>query len=109
LIDPGKMNQRIRIEQATVAADAYGEPIKSWGVLDHVWAAVIPLRVNERFASQQVGRDVELKLVVHYRTDVTEMMRLLLEGDYYDIKGVTEIGYHEGLELLVGIAKPEGA
>jgi len=102
------MNRRIRIEQATTEANEFGEPIKTWGVLDHVWAEVKPLTATERFQAQQVNRQVDIKVRVRYRTDITEQMRLLLDDERYDIQGITEIGLREGLELLCGLYKPEG-
>jgi len=108
MVDAGLLNRRIRIEQATTAADAYGEPIKTWGVLDHVWAAVWPVSNIERFEAAQINREVEIRMHIHYRSDVTELMRILYDGEYYDIQGIKEIGYRGGLELLCGLWKPEG-
>jgi len=109
LIDVGKLNRRITIEGATSAANVYGEPIKTWARLTNLWAEVLPLSAREQFQAQQVNREISLKVRIHYRTDVTEQMRLVFDGNYYDIQGITEIGFREGLELLVGLAKPEGA
>jgi len=109
MVNVGTLRRRIRIEQATTSADAYGEPIKIWGVLDQVSAEVLPLTVSEQFRAQQINREITLKMHIHYRADVTELMRILYDGDYYDIHGITEVGFREGLELLVGLAKPEGA
>lgn len=104
----GTLNRRIRIEQATTEDDAYGEPIKTWAVFDHVWAEVLPLSAREQFQAQQVNRDITLKIRIHYRSDLTEQMRLIFDGEYYDIQGITEIGFREGIELLCGLYKPEG-
>jgi len=108
MVDVGTLNRRIRIETFTTSADSYGEPIKTWAVLGHVWAAIRPLKSSERFEAQQVNRQVNLRITIHHRTDVTEQMRILYDGDYYDIQGIRELGYREGLELLCGLWKPEG-
>lgn len=102
------MNRRIRIETFTTSPDSYGEPLKTWAVLDHVWAAIWPLKASERFEAAQVNRQVELKITIHHRADVTEQMRILYKDDYYDIQGIREVGYGRGLELLCGLWKPEG-
>jgi len=107
-VNVGTLNRRVRIETYTTSVDSYGEPIKTWIALDHVWADIQPLRNSEQFAAQQVNRLVSLRMTVHYRTDVTEQMRILYDGDYYDIQGIRELGYREGLELLCGLWKPEG-
>lgn len=104
----GTLSRRIRIEQASTSPDSYGEPIKTWAALDHVFADIRPVSNTERFEAQQVNRQVEVRMRIHYRADVTEQMRILYDGDYYDIQGIKEIGYREGLELLCGLWKPEG-
>ena len=103
----GDLNRRIRIEEFTTSPDAYGEPIKTWAAMDHAWAEVRPLTVNERFQAQQINREVSLKMRLRYRTDITEQMRVLFDDEYYDIQGITEIGFREGTELLCGLWKPE--
>ena len=105
--DVGKLNRRITIEQATETADAYGEPIKTWAELVSLWANVWPVSNTERFASAQIGREVELRMHVHYRSDITEEMRVLFDGHYYDIQGIKEIGFREGLAFRCGLVKPE--
>ena len=106
--DLGMLNRRIRIEQASTSPDSYGEPIKTWGVLDHVWANIWPVSNIERFEAAQINRQVELRMHIHYRNDVNEQMRILYDGDYYDIQGIKEIGYREGLAFRCGLWKPEG-
>jgi len=107
-VKAGTLNRRITIQQATTSADGYGEPIASWSSLAEVWAEVLPLTVNERFQAQQINPEATVKMRLRHRDDVTIHMRVLYEGVYYDIQGVTEIGFHEGLELLCGLWKPEG-
>ena len=104
----GMLNRRIRIETFTTSPDEFGQPIKTWAVLDHVWANIWPVSNIERFEAAQINRQVELRMHVHYRSDVTEQMRVLYDGDYYDIQGIRELGFREGLELLCGLWKPEG-
>lgn len=104
----GKMKRRICIEQFTTDKDTFGQPIKTWAELKSVWADIRPLGTTERFEAAQVNRQVELRMRIHYRTDITEQMRILYEGDYYDIQGIKEIGYRQALELLCGLWKPEG-
>ncbi|GAG22262.1 unnamed protein product [marine sediment metagenome] len=104
----GKMNRRIRIETFTTAKDSFGQPIKTWVELKSVWANVWPVSNIERFEAAQVNRQVELRMHIHYRTDVTEQMRILYDGDYYDIQGIKEIGFREGLAFRCGLWKPEG-
>lgn len=107
-MNAGALNRRIRIEEASTSQDGHGQPVKTWGVLDHVWAEIRPLTVNERFQAQQISPEATTKMRIHYRDDVTVKMRVLYDGDYYDIEGTKEIGYREGLELICSLWKPEG-
>lgn len=96
----GRLDRRITIEQPTASQDAYGEPVESWGALATVWAQVQPLRGEERFEAQQVGAERTVRFRIRYRSDVTEQMRVVYDGDVYDITAVLELGRREGLEIL---------
>ena len=96
----GELDRRLTIEQYTEAQDAYGEAIKTWAVLDTVWAQVLPLRGSERYVAQQVSGEAETRFRIRYRTDVTDKMRLYCENVYYNITAVLEIGRREGLEIM---------
>lgn len=102
------MNRRICIETFTTDKDTFGQPLKTWTELKSVWADIRPLGSTERFEASQVNRQVTVKMRIYHRTDITERMRILYDGDYYDIQGIKEIGFREGLELLCGLWKPEG-
>lgn len=108
MVTVGTLNRRIRIETFTTSPDEFGQPIKTWAVLDHAWAEILFLKADERFQAMQVNRQVAVRMRIHYRADVTEQMRILYDGDYYDIQGIREVGYRAGLELLCGLWKPEG-
>lgn len=96
----GELDRRLTIEQYTEAQDAYGEAIKTWSVLETVWAQVSPVRGSERYVAQQVSGEAEMRFRLRYRADVTDKMRLYCENVYYNITAVLEIGRREGLEIM---------
>jgi len=88
--DPGRLDRLIVIEQSTPAQDAAGQPIKSWAALATVWAEVIPVGGREVFEARQFGAETVAKFRIRYRGDVTRKMRVVYDGDEYDIAGVAE-------------------
>jgi SPP1 family predicted phage head-tail adaptor len=99
-VKAGDLGRRLTIEQYTEAQDAYGEAIKTWVVLDTVWAQMTPVRGSERYVAQQVSGEAEMRFRIRYRSDVTDKMRLYCEDVYYNITAVLEIGRREGLEIM---------
>ena len=96
----GTLDRRVRIEQETTSQDGFGEPVVTWAVLDVVAAQVKPIRGQERFQAQQVSAEATTRFRIRHRTDLTEKMRLLHDGEAYDIVAILEIGRREGLEIL---------
>jgi SPP1 family predicted phage head-tail adaptor len=78
----GTLRERVTIQSFTVAQDAAGEPIKTWGNLatnPTVWANVGSRSSGERFISggEQVQATVSHTVRLRYRDDVTVLMRLI--------------------------------
>ena len=94
------MDRRVVIESFTTAANAYGEPIKTWSVFATVWAQVSPMRGEERFSAQQIDARATTRFRIRYRSDLDQTMRLSYGGDAYDITAILEIGRQEGLDLM---------
>jgi len=94
------LDRRLTIEQYTEAQDDYGAPVKTWTVLETVWAQVTPVRGTERYVAQQVSGEAEMRFRIRWREDVTDKMRLYCEDVYYNITAVLEIGRREGLEIM---------
>lgn len=101
----GSLNRRITLQAPVVTRDAYGGAVTTWSDVATVWAAVIPMRGRELFAAQQVVALAEIKIRMRYRAGVDEAMRIVFDGKHYGIQHIAEIGYRDGLELLV--SKPQ--
>lgn len=95
----GNLDRRITIEQNTPATDSFGEQDASWSELDTVWAEVRTQSGREIFrAGTQAEADVTFR--IRYRSDLTRAMRIIHDGDAYDILAINEIGRREGLEIV---------
>lgn len=102
----GRLDRRIRIEEATTSADSFGQPLETWALVAEVWAELAPLKGGERWMAQQVTAETTTRFRIRYRDDVTEKMRIVYDGAEYDIASVTEIGRREGLEIMATAKVP---
>ena len=87
----GKLDQRIQIQQNTPTRDDTADEIDSWSELDTVWAGVTPGSSTEKQQGQQELAQSIYDFLIRYRSDVTPLMRILYEGNYYDIISADEV------------------
>lgn len=84
----GQLRHRITIQNATVAQDAYGEPIKTWGAFATLWAAAEPLTGREYFAGQQEQTGVSVRFRIRDYAGITPLMRVSWDSRIFDIENV---------------------
>lgn len=101
-----QLTQRIRLESKTTAQDSYGEPIETWAVLDTVWAEVDSQAGSqahyrdEAFRGEQIDAVIPAVFRIRHRTDIAPAtVRIVYDGDTYNIRSVVELGRNEGLEI----------
>lgn len=100
-MDPGKLNQRVTLQQRAAGEDAMGQANGAWQDVATVWAQVMPLRGREFFAAAQTQQELSIKVTMRYRAGVTPSMALLWQGQRYDITGVIQLGgRREWLEVM---------
>ncbi|SRR5258708_1865817 len=101
-LQAGKLDRFITIQQATSSRDAtYGSETKAWATLAQVWARVEDVSGREFFAAKQRGGDTMVKVIIRHRSDVTRLMRLVLDdGRTLEIDTVLQISRDKGLELV---------
>ena len=100
MIQSGKLDQRVTIQQKSATRAANGEEFITWSDVATVWAAVLPIRGREFFAAAQMQDSVDYRVNIRYRTGVVREMRLLWRSSPLDIVSVIENGRKEGLELM---------
>lgn len=87
----GPLRERITIQSYTEAADAEGQPVKTWADLataPTVWASAVYLTGREREAMDKITTESAVKFTVHYRTDITTQMRVSWRSTYWNIHSV---------------------
>ena len=99
-MSPGKLKDRIAIQQRTTGRNGYGEAVNGWADLAKVWAEVKSLRGFERTESYLVNAKSAWRIVIRTRADVTTAMRVSARGLTLEIKSALPIGNTHFTELI---------
>lgn len=87
----GRMDEVITLQANTTTSDGAGGQVNSWadfGTDPQVWAKIDPLSGGERLDSGAFNAAGLWKFTIWYRDDVTELDRILWNGDRYNIRRV---------------------
>ena len=98
----GRLDRRITILRATVAADIFNEQVETWGTLAVVWAHAAPVMDAERQRAGETLASKSYRFTIRYSSDIADIDprdRVTFDGRTYDVQGVKEIGRREGLEI----------
>ena len=87
----GKLRHSITVEQVSEVRDARGETTKTWSTFLTSRAGIYPLRGKEFFAAHQDNAEINTKIVLRYQPGITAEMRVLANGNYYDIQAVINV------------------
>lgn len=100
-MNAGKLRHRVTIQQLVKTDDGYGGIVETWQDVATVWAAVEPLRGNERYRAQQVQAELTHKVIMRYRAGIKPQMRLLYGNRIFEIEAVIDVEErHKWIELL---------
>jgi SPP1 family predicted phage head-tail adaptor len=99
----GELDRKIVIEQASETPDTIGTVIKTWSTFATVWAKRTPLRGREYFSAAQKGAEKDFTYRLRWLSGLTEKMRLVDDGEYWDIQHIAPIGRQEGLDVIVRV------
>lgn len=100
-LQAGEFDQRVTIQQKSVARAANGEEIITWSDVAQVWAKVEPIRGNELFAAAQMQDVSDHRVTIRYRTGIVREMRVVWRGDPLDIVSVVDVkAARVNLELM---------
>lgn len=102
-IDAGRYDRQITIQSATETQSSTGYAAESWanlGTDPTVWAQVIQKSGREFFEADKVAAEVVTVFRIHYRSDLTNKMRIVYNSRNFDILEIKELGYFEALEII---------
>lgn len=97
----GHLDRRIRIETPTSSRGNSGQEVLTWSNFAECWASIeTPNTKSDEgvIADQEVSTTFTVFLI-RYRDGLTQKMRIVYNGKYYDIQNIMEQGRREFLRL----------
>lgn len=110
MLNAGELDIRITFQKRQVTGqDSFGQPEFTW--VDHmrVWAKRKDLRGKETLLAQAHTAMYQTEYLIRYMVGITEEMRIVDAGVYYDIQNITRMGRKEGLIILAKVPGQEVA
>lgn len=99
-LDAGRLNKRVSIYEYTTTTDAIAQSITALTLKCSVWAEIHPLRAYERVEANQNAAAETYRVIIRYRSDITEHNVLVRGSRQFEITGITDIDEaHIALEL----------
>ena len=90
MIDPGRLRERITIQQATETRNALGESVQAWETYAERWASVEGLSSREVLLTGQQQTEVTHRVRLRYVDGFKGTMRILWRGRVLEITSLLE-------------------
>lgn len=91
-MDPGKLDQRIRLERKVRRPDGGGGQRTTWEEIATVWAAAKPRGGREGMTEGRVNAAYPIAFTIRNRADLDETNRIFWLGAPYNITGILRAG-----------------
>lgn len=101
----GLLDRRVIIQSQTATQNANGEEILTWATFATIWADLIPIAGNEKYATMRKTEEVLFRVRIRHLPGLLIDMRLSYENKIYDIKSINELGRRDGAELFISLHK----
>jgi SPP1 family predicted phage head-tail adaptor len=99
----GRLSTSIAIERQVTTTDAIGQPLTDWVTFALVWANVRHLSGSESIKAGAVTSAVQASMRVRWLTGIDAGMRVLSDGQTYQIKAVLPDARREFTDLVVEV------
>lgn len=96
----------VTIQRYGVASDEWNQPVEGWSDLCQVYAEKLDISDGERVRAAQVGSTVTTRFRTLWSEQIADLNpkdRLFLDGRYFEIIGVKEIGRRAGIEITTTV------
>lgn len=100
MLNAGRLDRRLDLQQRTITRDAAGGEIVSWVALATVWAAKRDITGRDRLRADAKTAESSTAFTIRYRADLAVTDRVVYAGTPHDIQHLAELGHKEGLEIL---------
>lgn len=91
-IQPGELDRRVTLQSSTTTKSSVGQQLHTWSDVATVWAKV----VEEAGEETREGRDAfnrqQLRVIIRFRSGLSDSMRLVYGGNNFEITSVREMG-----------------
>lgn len=92
MIDPGKLRERVTVQQATETRNAIGETVLAWSTYDTVWASVEGVSSREALDAGKIDVQISHRVRMRYLSGMTQNMRLSWRDRTLEIVSLLEYG-----------------
>lgn len=89
----GKLRKKLTIQSVTETQNAYGEPVQTWAThAANRWTEVVQRAGDESFDGKRFLDTRRVVFRIRYTAGVRPKMRVLYNGEDYDIQEVFDVG-----------------
>lgn len=91
MIGAGDLDQRVTFQRRAETADGIGGTTQAWAnlaIVPTVWAKVTPRLGRESMQEGRMNASLMATFTVRYRSDVTELDRILWRGEAWNIRRI---------------------
>lgn len=87
----GSLRNYITIQRRTLAKDAVGQSIATWGTQLQAWAAITPISGTERNEAEQQTAELTHVVTILYRSGLKERDRVLFGSRVLEIVAIRDV------------------
>jgi SPP1 family predicted phage head-tail adaptor len=88
VLDPGRLNARLRLETPADAADGQGGVSEGWIAVTELWGRVEPVRASAREEAGVAIAPVSHRVTIRHREGVRNDMRFVFRGRFLMVRTV---------------------
>ena len=97
----GEMNKRVTLQGRVVTQSSSGAVTETWSDLDTVWAKIQPLKGREFWQAQQTSSELDVRVTIRYRKNISTVERVKYGNRYFNIVAVIDADErHRFLSLM---------
>ncbi len=100
MIDPGRLRERVTIQQSTERRNPLGETTMAWATFVERWASVQGISAREFLLTGQQQTEITHRVRLRYVDGLTSQMRILWRGRVLEIASALEHNNRSEHELL---------
>jgi SPP1 family predicted phage head-tail adaptor len=90
MIDPGRLRERITIQQPAETRNAIGESVQTWSTFATRWASVDGLSSREFLLQGQQQTEITHRVRLRYVPGMTSRMRIVWRGRVLEVTSLLE-------------------